>query len=221
MTVAEKTPVFPLVRHLSMLATPALARMPVTANQITAASLATGLAACWCLLQGGGGWAVAAGVLFVVTYVLDNCDGEIARLKDQCSTFGMWFDTFVDWIVHTAFFIALGIGTAKGFGHDAWLWMGWLAGAGGTFNFVLGIILDARDKGGSGDEDKEKTHRRPEGLSEWAVYVFRELTRADFCFIVLALALFDLTWLLLPAGAIGSQVYWITQFVRGARDFHV
>lgn len=221
MTVAEKTPVFPLVRHLSGLATPALARMPVTANQITGASLATGLAACWCLLQGGGGWAVAAGVLFVVTYVLDNCDGEIARLKDQCSTFGMWFDTFVDWIVHTGFFIALGIGTAKVFGHDAWLWMGWIAGAGGTFNFVLGIILDARDEGGSDDGDKEKTHRRPESLSDWAVYVFRELTRADFCFIVLGLALFDLTWLLLPAGAIGSQVYWITQFVRGARDFHV
>ena len=34
-----------------------------------------------------------------MTYVLDNCDGEIARLKDQCSTFGMWFDTLVDWIV--------------------------------------------------------------------------------------------------------------------------
>ena len=221
MTVGEKTPVFPLIRHLSMLATPALARMPVTANQITAASLATGLAAGWCLLQGGRGWAVAAGVLFVVTYVLDNCDGEIARLKDQCSTFGMWFDTFVDWIIHTAFFIALGIGTAKGFGHDAWLWLGWIAAAGGTFNFALGIILDSRDKAAPEDEDKVKTHRQPEGLSDWAVYVFRELTRADFCFIILGLALFDLTWLLLPAGAIGSQVYWITQFVRGARDFHV
>lgn len=190
MTVGEKIPVFPLIQHLSMLATPALARMPVTANQITATSLATGLAASWCLLQGGGGWA-AAGVLFVVTYVLDNCDGEIARLKDQCSTFGMWFDTLVDWIVHTAFFIA------------------------------LGIILDGRDKAASEDEDKTKTTRQPEGLSDWAVYVFRELTRADFCFIVLALALFDLTWLLLPAGAICSQVYWIAQFVRGARELNV
>jgi len=107
-------------------------------------------------------WTVAAGVLFVVTYVLDNCDGEIARLKDQCSTFGMWFDTFVDWIVHTAFFIALGIGTAKGFGHDAWLWLGWIAAAGGTFNFVLGIILDARDKAASEDEDKAKNDARAE-----------------------------------------------------------
>lgn len=59
MTVGEKIPVFPLIQHLSMLATPALARMPVTANQITATSLATGLAASRCLLQGGGGWAAA------------------------------------------------------------------------------------------------------------------------------------------------------------------
>jgi len=26
---------------------------------------------------------------------------------------------------------------------------------------------------------------------------------------------------LLPAGAVGAQVYWITQLVKGARDFHV
>jgi hypothetical protein len=50
---------------------------------------------------------------------------------------------------------------------------------------------------------------------------FREFARADFCFIVLALALIDLTWILLPAGAIGAHVYWMTQFVRGARDYHV
>lgn len=52
MTVGEKTPVFPLIQHLSMLATPALARMPVTANQITATSLATGLAASWACCKG-------------------------------------------------------------------------------------------------------------------------------------------------------------------------
>ena len=59
MTVGEKIPVFSLIQHLSMLATPALARMPVTANQITVTSLATGLAASWGLLQGRGCWAAA------------------------------------------------------------------------------------------------------------------------------------------------------------------
>ena len=221
MNATVNTPLFPLIRHLSKFATPVFMRLPVSANMITTASMVTGLAAAWCVTLGTPGADIAAGALFVITYILDNCDGEIARLKDQCSTFGMWFDTLVDWIVHTAFFIALGIGTAKGFGHDAWLWLGGIAAAGGTFNFALGIILDARDKAASEDEDKAETTRQPEGLSDWAVYVFRELTREDFCFIVLALALFDLTWLLLPAGAICSQVYWIAQFVRGAREFNV
>ncbi|MBT5938971.1 MAG: hypothetical protein HOG95_03510 [Rhodospirillaceae bacterium] len=45
------------------------------------------------------------------------------------------------------------------------------------------------------------------------VYVFRELFRADFCFIVLVLTPFNLLWLILIAGAIGAQVYWIMYFM--------
>lgn len=227
MNATVNNPLFPLIRYLSKIATPVLMRLPVSANQITAASLVSGLAAAWCVAQGSMGWDIAAGALFVITYVLDNCDGEIARLKDQCSDFGMRFDTFVDWAVHTAFFAALGIGVASRFDNDLWLWMGMIAAAGGTINYGVGIYLDAREKAeteaevtGEGERPGE-THRKPEGLSDWALYIFRELTRADFCFIVLALALFDVIWVLLPAGAIGSQVYWITQFARGANDFHV
>ena len=231
MNAAVNNQLFPLIRYLSKVATPALMRLPVTANQITAASLVSGLGAAWCLMQGSMAWDIAAGALFVITYVLDNCDGEIARLKDQCSDFGMHFDTFVDWAVHTAFFAALGIGVAGRFDSDLWLWMGMIAAAGGTINYGIGFYLDARAKaeteteaireGGGEGERPEETHREPEGLSDWFLYIFRELTRADFCFIILALALFDVTRVLLPAGAIGSQVYWITQFFQGARDFHV
>lgn len=218
MNTAAKTPVFPLVRHLSKYLTPVLYRLPVTANQITAASLVSGLAASWCILQAGYGWMVSAGLLFVVTYVLDNCDGEIARLKNQCSAFGMRFDSFVDWAVHTAFFVALGLGFSRSLGDDLWLWMGLIAGAGGTINYGIGIVLDVRE---NVDPEIRDSHYEPEGLRDWVMYIFRELTRADFCFIVLALAVFEFTWVLLPVGAIGSQIYWILQFVPPARDFHV
>jgi hypothetical protein len=36
-----------------------------------------------------------------------------------------------------------------------------------------------------------------------------------------ALAAFDVLWVLLPAGAIGAQVYWLTALVKRAREFHV
>ena len=47
------------------------------------------------------------------------------------------------------------------------------------------------------------------------------LSRADFCFIVLALATIDAVWVLWPAGAVGAQMYWATQFLRGANEYHV
>ena len=178
-------------------------------------------------MRGDAFWDIAAGVLFVVTYILDNCDGEIARIKNQCSTFGMHYDTFVDWVVHTAFFAGLGYGVAERFDNDLWFWLGAVAAAGGTINYGLGFFREAGGKAVQESEDAPdnpeagETHREPEGLSDWVLYIFRELTRADFCFIILALAVFDVTWVLVPAGAIGSQVYWITQFVRGANDFHV
>ena len=231
MNATVNNQLFPLIRYLSKIATPVLMRLPVSANQITAASLVSGLAAAWCLIQGKMAWDISAGALFVITYVLDNCDGEIARLKDQCSEFGMRFDTFVDWAVHTAFFAALGIGVAGRFDNDLWLWMGMIAAAGGTINYGVSFYLDAHEKakteaeaireGGGEGKRPEKTHREPEGLSDWVLYAFRELTRADFCFIVLALAVFDLTWFLLPTAAVGAHAYWATQFIRGARDHHV
>ena len=184
--------------------------------------MAFGLGACWLLTAGEQLQGIIAAALFVIAYILDNCDGEIARLKGQTSTFGMWFDTIVDWIVHSAFFAALGVGVARIFENHLWLWLGLIAALGGTINFFLGLYLDARDKDTADDADApEPQPRDPENLSEWMIFFFRELSRADFCFIVLILALFDWLWILLPAGAIGSQVYWIMQFAKGARDYHV
>ncbi len=209
----------PLVRHLSTRLTPALAKLPITPNQITTVSLLCGLGSAWCMLIGGRGWMIGGGAMLVVCYVLDNCDGEIATLKNQATRFGGHYDTFVDWVVHAAFFAALGIGVGRATENELWLWMGWIAAAGGTVNYLLGLYLDAREA--SAGAGPVAVQHRPEGVKDWLVLIFRELFRADFCFIVLVLAVFDLTWLLLPAGAIGAQIYWLTRFVAGAGDYHV
>ncbi len=111
---------FPLIRRLSVHVTPVLARLPVHASQITAVSLLAGLASGWCMMQGERTWGNIGGVFLVIRYVLEKCDGEIARLKNQTSRFGMYFDTFVDAAVHTFFFVALGIGVRETTGEDAW-----------------------------------------------------------------------------------------------------
>ena len=227
MNVIHKKSLFPLIRHLSKMITPVLVYFPVSANQITATSLFTGLAASLCVLKGNAIWDVVAGLLFVITYILDNCDGEIARLKNQCSSFGMRFDSFVDWVVHSSLFAAMGYGSAERFENEIWLWLGVAGAFGGTLNYALGFYLDSLDKAAAESREAweaKKTGeftRKPEGICDWALFVFRELMRADFCFIFLVLAIFDLAWLLIPLGAIGAQIYWISQFARGANEYHV
>lgn len=224
---ADRKTIFPLIRHLSRPVTGVLATLPVSANQITAASLIVGLGAAWAAAQATQAWAIGSGALLIAAYVLDNCDGEIARLKNQCSTFGMHFDTFVDWLVHGAFFWALGHGTAAATGQPFWNWMGLAAALGGTINYFLSLVLAARDRQARDDahnptgDDVEINPSHPKNAWEWAVFALRELSRADFCFIVLALALFDGLWILLPAGAIGAQAYWMAAFIKRAREFHV
>lgn len=218
MNAPHPTTRLPLVRVLSRRLTPVLAALPVSANQITALSLVAGLAAAWVLARPGPWSGLLAGALLVLCYVLDNCDGEIARMKGQCTRFGMHFDTFVDWLVHSAFFLGLGLGWSRLTGEPAWLLLGAAAAAGGTVNYVLGLVLD-RDEDGSGAPAGEPAG--PRNRREWVLFAFRELSRADFCFIVLGLGALGLQWVLLPAGAIGAQVYWMTRFFRASRRFHV
>ncbi len=211
--------VFPLVRHLSYWPTRLLYRSPATANQVTAGSLAFGLAAAWMFLDPDRGSTMVGAGLLLVCYVLDNSDGEIARLKSQVSDFGGRFDTFVDWAVHAALFVALGIGVGERTGEDIWLWLGVLAAVGGTINYGLDSL---RDSGARMFEGQERmVEGGPDGSKTDRTAYTSRMVRADFCFIVLALALADLMWLLLPAAAIGAQAYWMIQFAKGFRRHHV
>ena len=211
---------FPLIRLLSWRITPPVAHLPVTPNQITTASLAVGMACNWCVMRGAYGLAVAGGGLLVLCYLLDNIDGEIARLKGLQSTFGMHFDTFVDWLVHATFFPALGWGEAAHSGNDMWLWLGAAAGAGATINYLVVLYLDRRDGVPESATAAPRT-TTDDSLAGKLMYAIREISRADFCFIVLALAIVDGLWLLLPFAAAGAQVYWMTAGIQQARDAHV
>lgn len=215
---------FPLIRHISHRVSRFLIRLPISANLVTTASLLAGITACWYLTDGTYRASLIGAAFFMVCYILDNSDGEVARAKNQCSPFGEKYDTFVDWVVHSGFFACLGWGVAMETGQHIWLWMGLVAAAGGSINYFVGIYLDHSQSAVVDDVAEPAAAIKeavPTGLGQWAIYFFRELSRADFCFIVLLLALLNSVWLLLPAGAIGAQIYWLTQFVSGARKYHV
>lgn len=214
---------FPLTRHLSYRLTPALLALPISPNQITTASLVAGLLGATLFMYSGSLLQIAGGLLITLSYVLDNCDGEVARVKKLSSEFGARLDDVADSVVDTWFFVALGYGTADETGESIWLWLGLIAAAGAIIDFVVEQVKESRLKDQAGVKTREQyAHdpKRPEDFIDWLIYIFHELSRSDFCLIILVLALFDLTWVLLPLAAIGAQIFWITDLFDKARGYH-
>ncbi len=105
-----------------------LAGTAVTPNQVTAARLATGLAAAAMLAVGQAPWPDIAAGLFVVAMMLDRADGDLARLTGRTSPSGHTYDLVADATCNGLIFFALGVSPrADAFGPWAIL-MGALAG---------------------------------------------------------------------------------------------
>ena len=215
---------FPLVRHLSSLLTPFLLKVLITPNQITSLSLIFGLLSAIFFSLGEYNAGVIGALFLIVSYTLDNCDGEVARIKNMSSDFGAKFDDMVDWIVDASFFIGLGYGTSQSNSQIFWLWLGIIAASGAFIDYIIDLFYHAKNKkkkDAGTREEQAIQHKQPKSKVDWLIFIFHKLSRADFCFIVLVLALFEFTYLLLPFAAIGAQIYWITDLFERARGYHL
>ncbi|MEU4727316.1 DUF5941 domain-containing protein [Streptomyces sp. NPDC023588] len=95
------------------------ARRGLTPNQVTTASLITALFAAGCAATGERWGYVAAGVLLLVSFVLDCTDGQLARYSLQYSTMGAWLDATFDRAKEYSFYAGLALGAARN-GDDVW-----------------------------------------------------------------------------------------------------
>lgn len=95
------------------------ARRGLTPNQVTTASLITALIAAGCAATGERTGYVAAGVLLLVSFVLDCTDGQLARYSLQYSTMGAWLDATFDRAKEYSFYAGLALGAARN-GDDVW-----------------------------------------------------------------------------------------------------
>ncbi|OEJ34528.1 transferase [Streptomyces subrutilus] len=95
------------------------ARRGLTPNQVTTASLVTALIAAGCAATGDRWGYVAAGVLLLLSFVLDCTDGQLARYSLQYSTMGAWLDATFDRAKEYAFYAGLALGAAR-HGDDVW-----------------------------------------------------------------------------------------------------
>lgn len=224
--IVKPNVVFPVTRMLGYYASLVAVRLPVSANQVTFISMIIGLTGCGFFLKGEPIWNIYGGLLIVVSYVLDYCDGVIARMKGQSSPFGASFDDFVDWIIDTSFFAALGYGTWIADGEVWWFYLGLIAAVGSTIDYGIDLVranryTQARKAAEreaavevSGTDQDGDVADESETLKDKLFYFFHTASRAEFCFIILMLAAFNVVWVLLPFGAIGAQAFWLGDLFR-------
>jgi phosphatidylglycerophosphate synthase len=83
----------------------ALARPGVAAPAVVLANALTGVVAAFALARGE---LVAAAVLLQLKTLLDNTDGQLARMTGRVTLVGRYLDTEADLVVNAALFVALG-----------------------------------------------------------------------------------------------------------------
>jgi phosphatidylglycerophosphate synthase len=165
-----------------------LVHTPLRPNHITAIGTAVGLLAAWCLAQGVYSLQVLGASLFLCATVIDGCDGEVARLKFQETRFGRVFDITTDNIVHTAIFVAIGLGQYRqhpGGNYPvliALLLGGFIGAAAATYWCFL--------RAPQGLQKSPRPHTTKGKIRRLLLRGFEAVGNRDFAYLLLVLALF-------------------------------
>jgi phosphatidylglycerophosphate synthase len=180
---------------------------PLHPNHITVIGTGVGLLAAT-LFSVGSYWnGVAGALLFLCTTIIDGCDGEVARLTFQESTFGQKFDVITDNVVHVAIFMGLGIGLYRQSpdGHYLLL-LGVLLGGFACTSVVTYFFLVRRPgfarAGGTPVSRRGKLRQR-------LLRGFEALMNRDFAYLVLVLALADRLYWFMWSTAFGTYLFAI------------
>lgn len=168
----------------------------ITPDHLTLLRLATGVAAGALFAVGTDAWRDAGAVVFIVSFVLDRADGELARLSGKFSKRGHRLDLMADSLSNVLAFVGLGIGL-RGGPAGAWsIAMGVLAG--GAVALILWLVMRAEAVAG----------QRAAELPSFAGF------DADDAMLLVPLAvLLGASWSLLLAATIGAPVFCLLFFV--------
>src|SRR5437879_7623109 len=112
-----------------------LIKTPITPNQITIFVTALGVGAGYSMSRAGDLAKVEGSLIFLLTSILDGCDGEVARAKKMTSKIGGWLDLWGDNVVHVAVFYGLGLGLSKDYDSPVYITLGQVA--------VVGTLVSA------------------------------------------------------------------------------
>ena len=182
-----------VIRKISGFITGFLVRTPVTPNQVTVISLILGLIAAVIFSFGGHTHTITAGLIFFLCIVFDQCDGEVARIKNMETEFGRSFDIIVDSIVSAAIVAGITFALYKASGSGFHIIIGLLAITGISISIFLATYLGKENKTDTGTQE-----------------MLDKLNNKDFFYIImLASVIFNqMIWFLLIM-AVGTNIFWI------------
>ncbi len=164
----------------------------VSPNVVTVGATLVGLAGAGLLADAHRLGRVLGAALFVISTILDGCDGEVARLALRCSDFGRRLDLVGDNVVNAAVFAALAYALAHGADGGISSAVVWVTAAGFVVATLTGFVFSSW---------LARTRRVIE--RDW----YERLTGRDFAYVILVLAIVGrLDWFVGLAG-IGCFVF--------------
>ena len=177
-------------------------------NYITLLGGAVGILAFFSFSIGTKAGFIAGAVLFEAFYILDNCDGEVARARDLSSKFGSWMDTLIDCLIHVLAFIGIGIGVSRVTENPLMIFLGVAAGLGAFLSTSVAMLQKMKNYGLA----IHGMPKAPAGAVKKITAIDKLidfLSMGDFSLVLLLFALFNKMELLLWLGAIGANLFCV------------
>jgi phosphatidylglycerophosphate synthase len=172
----------------------------ISPNQITVASVGIGIAGGLCFALGTPRAAAVGAVLFLVSTIVDGCDGEIARLTFRESAFGARLDVLGDNLVHLFLFGGIAAGLYRRSGDPTIAVLGTA--------LVIGVVLAMAAVYAC-------VVRRPPNPAQRAL--FEAFASREFAYLLVVMTVLGrLDWFLWLS-AIGTYVFAIGLVVLGRR----
>jgi phosphatidylglycerophosphate synthase len=162
-------------------------------NHITIIGTSVGLLAAAVLSLGTYWSGVAGTLLFLCATIIDGCDGEVARLTFQESSFGQKFDVITDNVVHVAIFIGLAVGLYHQNPDGHYLLLMAILLGGFTCTTVVTYFFLVRRPGFTTDGGPPVSRRGK--VRRRLLHGFEALMNRDFAYLLVVLAVVDrLKW---------------------------
>jgi phosphatidylglycerophosphate synthase len=122
-----------------------LVKTPLRPNHITTLSLLSGAAGAFAASRGHVAGMLACAAFLHLRFILDNCDGTIARMKGLSSAFGMWYDLAADVSADLMLWAGLAVGAVR-IGHSESAFAFAAAAAFGSLMQFAGVVRERTRK---------------------------------------------------------------------------